>query len=78
VFAEHFYSKWHLAGYVSPKKCAGIVGCICYIFVHSYVINSKWQILIVSLFHSVRTEIERKGILMNTGVLHNGYRDSGI
>ena len=38
---------WHLAEYVLTKKCAGIVGCSChiYIFELNYSINPKWQFL---------------------------------
>jgi len=37
--------EWHLAGYVSTKKCAGIVGCRRHIFWPNHSINSKWQFL---------------------------------
>jgi len=37
--------EWQLAGYVSTEKCAGIVGCSCYISELNHNINSKWQFL---------------------------------
>ena len=37
--------QWHLTGYVSTNKCAGIVRCRCYIFQLKRNINSQWQFL---------------------------------
>jgi len=36
---------WHIVGYVSTTKCAGIVRCCCYVFELNRSINSKWQFL---------------------------------
>jgi hypothetical protein len=39
--------------YVLTSKCAGVVGCSCYIFELNRSINSKWQFLVVPLLNSV-------------------------
>jgi hypothetical protein len=41
---SYFPQEWHLAGYVSANKYAGIVEC-SYIFQFSHSINYKWKFL---------------------------------
>jgi hypothetical protein len=44
-YNRYIPQQWHLAGYVSTKKCAVIVGCICYILQVNRSNNSRRQFL---------------------------------
>jgi hypothetical protein len=41
---KNIRKQWQLAGCALTEKCAGIVGCNCYIFELKRSFNSKWTI----------------------------------